>query len=405
MRTKIKVWSVLVTILAVLCLMPSVTLAQTVITNGQVIGGLSSTGSQKQYKLSVPADATNLEIKIWGGTGDCDLYVKRSFQPTTTSYDYRPYLLGNNETVTVQNPSSGSWYIMLNAHNAYYGLSLSATYLAALPRVATPTISPAGGIYSFPRTAWIFCGTSGATIRYTTDGTDPTSTSTLFSGAIQVNQSMTLKAKAFKAGMTESYVASATFTIYNPTSGRVATPLFNPAGGVYTGPQLASISCGTAAATIRYTTNGSEPTSSSTIYAGPLAVNTTTTLKAKAFKSGMTDSYTASATYTIISPVPMVIFNNTPVQNISDSINGQKYYVLSVPADLTNLVIKIFGGSGDCDLYVKREALPTTSSYDYRPYTSGNNDTVTVCNPSSGDWYIMLRAWSAYSGVSLLGAY
>jgi hypothetical protein len=42
---------------------------------------------------------------------------------------------------------------------------------------------------------------------------------------------MTLKAKAFKAGMTESDVASATFTIYNSISGRVATPLFDLPGG------------------------------------------------------------------------------------------------------------------------------------------------------------------------------
>ena len=138
------------------------------ITNGQVISGLSSTGSQKQYKIAVPAGVTRLEIKIFGGTGDCDLYVKHGFQPTTTSYDYRPYLVGNNETVTVQNPSSDNGFIMLNAHNSYSGLSLSATYVAPPPRVATPTISPAGGTYSFPRTAWIFCGTSGATIRYLT---------------------------------------------------------------------------------------------------------------------------------------------------------------------------------------------------------------------------------------------
>jgi hypothetical protein len=215
MKTMLKIWSALATILPVLCLAPSVALAQTLITNGQVIGSLSSTGGQKQYRIAVPAGAANLEIKIWGGTGDCDLYVKRGYQPTTTSYDYRPFLKGNNETVTVQNPASGNWFIMLNAHSAYYGLSLRATYVAPLPRVATPTISPAGGTYSFPRTAWLFCGTSGATIRYTTDGSDPTSSSTIFSGAIPVNSSMTLKAKAFKSGMTESYVGSATFAIYN----------------------------------------------------------------------------------------------------------------------------------------------------------------------------------------------
>jgi hypothetical protein len=58
------------------------------------------------------------------------------------------------------------------------------------------------------------------------------------------------------------------------------------------------MSCATSGATIRYTTNGSDPTSSSTVYSGPLTLSATTTLKARAFKSGMTDSAVASGTYT-----------------------------------------------------------------------------------------------------------
>ncbi len=76
----------------------------------------------------MPTGQTSLEIKIWGGSGDCDLYVKHGSQPTTTSYDYRPYLNGNNETVTVTSPSSGDWYIMLRGYAAFSGLSLQATY-------------------------------------------------------------------------------------------------------------------------------------------------------------------------------------------------------------------------------------------------------------------------------------
>ena len=80
---------------------------------------------------------------------------------------------------------------------------------------------------------------------------------------------------------------------------KVATPTFSPEGGAYSSSQSVAISSSTSGATIRYTTDGSEPTSSSTAYSDPISVSATTTVKAKAFKSGMTDSDTATATYTI----------------------------------------------------------------------------------------------------------
>ena len=59
-----------------------------------------------------------------------------------------------------------------------------------------------------------------------------------------------------------------------------------------------TINCATEGSTICYTTDGSEPTANSLQYSVPLTVNTTTTLKAKGFKSGYNESGTASATYT-----------------------------------------------------------------------------------------------------------
>ena len=79
----------------------------------------------------------------------------------------------------------------------------------------------------------------------------------------------------------------------------VATPTISPAGGDYTTTQNVTISCATSEATIYYTTNGEDPTASSNQYADAISVNQTTTVKAIAVKSGMTDSNIASAVYTI----------------------------------------------------------------------------------------------------------
>jgi vibriolysin len=104
----------------------------TTLSNGVALTGQSAaTGTMKMYKITVPAGQSSLAIVMSGGTGDADLYVKRGAAPTLSVYDYRPYLTGNNESVTVTNPVAGDWYIGLNAYAAFSGVSIKATYSAA----------------------------------------------------------------------------------------------------------------------------------------------------------------------------------------------------------------------------------------------------------------------------------
>ncbi len=175
--------------------------------------------------------------------------------------------------------------------------------------VATPVISPAAGTYASAQSVTITCATSGAQIRYTTDGSEPTTSSALYSAALTVSTTTTVKAKAFKSGMNNSATATAAYTI--GTTQTVATPVFSPAAGTYTSAQSVTITSATSGAEIRYTTDGSEPTTSSSLYTAPLTISTTTTVKAKAFKSGMTASATATAAYTISSTqtVASPVFN------------------------------------------------------------------------------------------------
>jgi hypothetical protein len=80
----------------------------------------------------------------------------------------------------------------------------------------------------------------------------------------------------------------------------VAAPTFNPAGGTYPSAQTVTISTTTSGASVRYTTNGGTPSETAgTLYSGPVSISSTTTLNAIAYESGMTDSATSSATYTI----------------------------------------------------------------------------------------------------------
>jgi hypothetical protein len=86
-----------------------------------------------------------------------------------------------------------------------------------LPTVATPTFNPGGGKYTSVQTVTISTSTPGATIYFTTDGSTPTTLSSVYSGPITVGASQTVKAFAVETGYTSSSVSSASYAINLPT--------------------------------------------------------------------------------------------------------------------------------------------------------------------------------------------
>ena len=96
---------------------------------------------------------------------------------------------------------------------------ITATPYVDPATVATPVISPNGGTFTGAQTVIITCGTEGAKIYYTTDGTDPTTGSTEYTGEFVISASTTVKVIAVKIGMTNSAVATATFIKSSGTLG------------------------------------------------------------------------------------------------------------------------------------------------------------------------------------------
>ncbi|MHB1456240.1 MAG: chitobiase/beta-hexosaminidase C-terminal domain-containing protein [Armatimonadota bacterium] len=78
-----------------------------------------------------------------------------------------------------------------------------------------------------------------------------------------------------------------------------ATPVFTPDGGTYTGQQTVTISCATDGSTIRYTTDGTTPTTSSTLYSAPVSITSSETLRARAWHPSYRSSMVKSAVYSI----------------------------------------------------------------------------------------------------------
>lgn len=167
-------------------------------------------------------------------------------------------------------------------------------------QVGAPTFSPAPSTFATPPTVTITSSTAGATIYYTLDGSMPTVASPLYTAPVLVSTTSTLKAMAAKDGWSNSTAASGVYTI---NGGTLATPTATPTSGTFDTQVAVSLSAD-AGATIRYTTNGSTPTSTSTIYTQPLVIGTTTTLKAKAFRTDYAPSAVMTEAYTVRAGTP-----------------------------------------------------------------------------------------------------
>ena len=125
---------------------------------------------------------------------------------------------------------------------------------------------------------------------------------------------------------------------------QVATPTFSPASGVVAANSTVTISCETAGATIYYTTDGSAPTSSSSVYSTPIVITAATTIKAFAVKDGYKDSAVATAEFAV------------GIVNTSTEDNPYS------PAEAVELAGKL-AGSTLSDVYVKGIVSKITTAY------------------------------------------
>jgi hypothetical protein len=165
-------------------------------------------------------------------------------------------------------------------------------------------ISLPSGTYPGVQTVTITDATAGAMIYYTTNGSTPTASSAVYSGAIAVNGTETLNAIAVAPGYSNSAVASAAYTITG-ASQAATSPAFSVPGGTYHSAQTVTISDPDRSATIYYTLNGSMPTIESAVYTRPILIANSATLQAIALAAGSAASTVTSATYDLVVSTPV----------------------------------------------------------------------------------------------------
>lgn len=191
------------------------------------IGGKNLSGVDRPlYSTSAMSDNIT-KVVITNGTATATvnsmtLYVSSSADfsnPTTVTGSFTA-----SSTTTFERPAATDWtnkyfkivYNITSGNSNQYAQLVKVEFYkenGGTQSVATPTFSPAAGTYYEAQNVTIACTTDGATIHYTTDGTDPTTSSAVYSSPLAISQTTTVKAMAAKAGMNNSTIASATYTI------------------------------------------------------------------------------------------------------------------------------------------------------------------------------------------------
>jgi Chitobiase/beta-hexosaminidase C-terminal domain/Legume lectin domain len=185
--------------------------------------------------------------------------------------------------------TNGKVYVAANGEVGVYGL------FNGEPTAAPPVFTPNGGTFSASQSVQLSSTTSSAEIYYTLDGTTPTPSSTLYTGPISISTDTTMNAITSAPGYLQSSVSSATFTFTNQTP----PVTFTPAAGTYLTAQSVTIKDTDTSAKIYYTTDGSTPSASSTLYTGPVQVTASETIKAIAIDPSLQNSNVGTSAYVI----------------------------------------------------------------------------------------------------------
>jgi PKD repeat protein len=273
----------------------------------------------------------------------------------------------------------------------------------------------------------------GGTPTYSISGTVATSGGTGISG-VSVSSGSSSATTNASGAYTLSGLSNGTYTLtpslsgytFSPTSRSVTVSGANVTAQNFTGtppanvPPVANFTFTTSGLTANFTDSSTD--SDGTIASRSWNFGDSTTSTA----TSPSKTYTAAGTYTVTLTVTdnggatntktssvtvtagggsTVLTNGVPVTGLTATTGNSVNYTMVVPAGATNLTFTMSSGTGDADMYVKFGAAPTDTVYDCRPYASGNAETCTFATPSAGTYYVRLKAYATFSGVSLVGNY
>jgi Chitobiase/beta-hexosaminidase C-terminal domain/Bacterial Ig-like domain/PKD domain/RoxA-like, cytochrome c-like len=290
-------------------------LATATFTNVTITQPTQSVAAAPSFDVGSGTYSNTQTVTITTTTGGAAIrYTVDGSTPTSSSALYSGPVSISNSNTTLKAIATASG--MQDSPVTY------ATYTLV---AAKPTANPVGGLKTAALNVSLASSTTGVSIYYTTDNSTPTTSSTLYSGPINIASTTVLKAVAVRAGMATSAVMSETYTL------QTEAPTASLASGTYNDVQSVTLQTNTSGASIYYTLDGSSPTTSSTLYTGPISITATTTLTAIASKSGIADSAELSAYYTLTVSTPTAYlaggtYNDVQSTTLSSATSGATIY-------------------------------------------------------------------------------
>jgi leucyl aminopeptidase len=159
-----------------------------------------------------------------------------------------------------------------------------------------------------------------------------------------------------------------------------------------------------------YAQLGSQPTTTSYLQKSDGSSNTETitiTTPTAGTYYLLTKAYASVSGASLVASYQVASSGNALTSGVSVAVgslakNASKTYSIVVPSGKTSLTFKLSGGTGDGDLYAKMGSAPTTTSYTKKSDGSTNAETITFSAPPVGTYYVLVNAYAAMSGASIV---
>jgi PKD repeat protein len=338
---------------------------------------------------------------------------------TTSANQIATIFVGANVKAGSYSETINHYSVLRTLENMYgltaLGSAASATPITDVwssgPDTTPPTVSASesgtSGTITVSATAGDNVGVSK--VEFYVDGTlKGTDTSSPYSMTLDSttlsNASHSLVAKAYDAAGNVGTSSTVTFSIANNTGGTPSASFSFSTNGLTAVFTDTSTDSGGTIGTHSWNFGDSSTSSAASPSHTYAAAGTYTVTETVA--DSVNTSATSTASHAVTVTVPNNVLQNGVGVSIADStVNHQQNWTMAVPSGATNLVFSMSGGTGDADLYVKFGSAPTLTSYDCRPYVTGNSESCPITTAQAGTYYVMVNAYAAYSGVTLKGSY
>ncbi len=403
------------------------------------VSGTADEQSWVHYIVTASSADTNLQVDLTNLSADLDLYVKQGGMPTLSSYDCRPYRSGTtSENCTLANSGETDWYISVHGYQAG-SFDLEAVLSGSGANVtmlnSREQVSDAAGYHAWKKYK-IVSSASDSLLQvnmtnlsadldlYVQQGEEPTLTSyacrpyhggTSDESCTLANSGETewyINVYGFQAGNfdLEAVLSGSGASVVELTSGEHVSDtveyddwkqykIISSASDTELQVDLTDLS----ADVDLYVKQGAVPTLSS--YDCRPYRGGTTSESCTLSNNGETEWYISVHGYRAGNFELEAILSGdnsvttlTSGNQVSDSIDYQtwKQFKITAGSSDTMLQVELSGLSADLDLYVKQGEVPTSSSYDCRPYLAGtNSEHCTMTNSGETDWYIGVYGYQA----------